>query len=285
MPQNLFFQARNEPQPKLNPPIYRWQEDMPENTDPQLIPPQLIWLNNRNDIWMEIPRYEGVIWGGMLFGGIIISTVTLLMIIFSLFIIKDVIDELGISINGGGIVLLFAFMDFCFVSMCFLFFKVYYVESRDQPIRLNRKRQKIYTFDYKRKWWNPWARWPTTIRAFSWADVHGEMRFSSDRYTGGFQLFGTVCEPGTLNVTERFQIAGGSPTQLHQIWSYLCLYMKGEPVPEEAVNPGRPDFWCPRKADKWPEEMEQESTTAPEAVKMNAGITDIWKALRLNPPT
>ncbi len=87
----------------------------------------------------------------------------------------------------------------------------------------------------------------------------------ADRYTGGFQLFASVCQPGTLNVTERFQIASGSPAQLQQIWSYLCLYMQGEPVPDEAVNKGRPDFWCPRKADKWPAEMERESTTAPDS--------------------
>jgi len=277
MPQNLFFQARNEPQPKLNPPIYRWQEDMPENTHPQLIPPQLIWLNNRNDIWMEIPRYEGVIWGGMLFGAI-------LMLVTCFIILPISFSIASYSGDLEGYLIMF-FCDFIVFTSVVLFMKTYFIAARDQPIRLNRKRQKIYIFDYKRKWWNPWARWPTTIRAFSWADVHGEMRFSSDRYTGGFQLFGTVCEPGTLNVTERFQIAGGSPTQLHQLWSYLCLYMKGEPVPEEAVNPGRPDFWCPRKADKWPEEMERESTTVPEAEKMNAGITDIWKTLRLNPPT
>ena len=89
------------------------------------------------------------------------------------------------------------------------------------------------------------------------------MSFSSDHYTGGFQLFASVCQPGTVNVVERFQIAGGSPDHLQQLWSYLCLYMKEEPVPDEAVNKGRPDFWCPRKADKWPEEMELESTTAP----------------------
>jgi hypothetical protein len=42
--------------------------------------------------------------------------------------------------------------------------------------------------------------------------------------------------------------------------------MKGEPVPDEAANKGRPDFWCPRKADKWPEALEIESTTAVEKV-------------------
>ncbi|WP_368668303.1 DUF6708 domain-containing protein, partial [Klebsiella michiganensis] len=41
---------------------------------------------------------------------------------------------------------------------------------------MNSKRQKIYTFDYKRKWWNPWAKWPATVKAYHWADIHGEMR-------------------------------------------------------------------------------------------------------------
>ena len=58
MSQGTFFYEQSEAQPKLNPPIYRWQEDMPENNQSQLIPPQLIWLNAKNDTWMELPGYE-----------------------------------------------------------------------------------------------------------------------------------------------------------------------------------------------------------------------------------
>lgn len=50
MSQDTFFQSQSETQPRLNPPIYRWQEDMPENNQPQLVPPQLIWLNIKNSI-------------------------------------------------------------------------------------------------------------------------------------------------------------------------------------------------------------------------------------------
>jgi hypothetical protein len=106
-------------------------------------------------------------------------------------------------------------------------------------------------------------KWPVIITCYHWADVHGEIRYCSDRYRSGYQLWGSVCEPGTYNVIHRFQLADGEPAELHQIWSYLCLYMKGEPVPQEAVNKGRPDSWRPRKADKWPADMELESTTAP----------------------
>ncbi|VDZ75316.1 Uncharacterised protein [Atlantibacter hermannii] len=54
----------DEPQPKLNPPISCWREDMPENHEPQLVPPQLRWLATRNDIYLEVPRYgTEVMWG------------------------------------------------------------------------------------------------------------------------------------------------------------------------------------------------------------------------------
>ena len=257
MPQDTFFQSQSEAQPKLNPPIYRWQEDMPDNNQPQLVPPQLIWLNTKNSIWMEIPRYEGVMWGGALFMFFFFSSIFIFIFTNSISMLIDDFDYVTFAI------MLFYYL--MLGSFVFLFYKLYFAIPRDNPIRLNKQRQAIYTFNYKRKWWNPWARWPTTIKAYRWADIHGEMRFSSDRYTGGFQLFASVCQPGTLNVVERFQIASGSPAQLQQLWSYLCLYMRGEPVPDEAVNKGRPDFWCPRKADKWPEEWERESTTAPDS--------------------
>jgi hypothetical protein len=142
--------------------------------------------------------------------------------------------------------------------------KMYFVQPRDQPIRLNRKRQKIYIFEYKRTFF-PWLKWPVTIRSYNWADVRGEIRYSSDRYNMGFQLFGSVCEPGTNKVVTRFLIAKERSSQemLCQIWSYLSVYMQHDSVTADPVETGRPDDWCPRKADRWPEDMERESTTAP----------------------
>jgi len=60
-----------ESQPRLNPPISCWREDMPENHEPQLVPPQLRWLSTRNDIYLEVPRYgtDGI-WRGILFWSI-----------------------------------------------------------------------------------------------------------------------------------------------------------------------------------------------------------------------
>lgn len=186
------------------------------------------------------------------------------MFVMSIVSAIDAVDNLGFGKDSCIILMLFLLMNFFFVLKTFLFFKIYFSEPGDQPLRLNKKRQKIYSVDYKRTWCNPWRKWLTTVKAYNWADIHGEMRFSSDNYTGGFQLFSSICAPGTLNVIERFQIACGSPGQLHQLWSYLCLYMQDMPVPDEAVNKGRPDFWCLRRADRWPDEIERESITAPD---------------------
>ncbi|EMK2628154.1 hypothetical protein V8R35_005791, partial [Klebsiella michiganensis] len=136
MSQDTFFQSQSETQPRLNPPIYRWQEDMPENNQPQLVPPQLIWLNIKNSIWMEIPRYEAIMWGGMVFG-IVIQFITI--VIFFVFLFDDDVFSL----------VLLATASFASFTLMLTYIRMCFYIPRDQPIRLNSKRQKIYTFDYK----------------------------------------------------------------------------------------------------------------------------------------
>jgi len=162
------------------------------------------------------------------------------------------------------------FYMFSFVSTAVLFsfllffLKIYFITPRDQPIRLNRKRQKLYIFNYNRSRL-PWLNWPVSIKVYNWADVYGEIMFSGVGGDRGYHLYGAICEPGTYNVVDRFLLAREweEREQLNQIWSYLCIYMKGESDLPEPRFKGRPDFWRPRKADKWPDEMERESTTAP----------------------
>ncbi|KNC07445.1 hypothetical protein AC791_17000 [Klebsiella sp. RIT-PI-d] len=262
----------DEPQPKLNPPVTCWREDMPESHEPQLVPPQLRWLTTQNDIYLEVPRYgTEVIWGWMLFTAILMFGV-MVFFVSSCF-------EMGFYALAFISVIAFS-------SLMLMALKMYFIAPRNHPIRLNRKRQRIYLFDYNRSRL-PWLTWPVTITSYRWADVYAEISFSGTPGDRGYRLYGAVCTPGTYNVEARFLLAREweEREQLNQIWSYLCIYMKHDshlPPPRHAVPP---NFWCPRKADKWPDEMERESTTAPEAEKMDAGIMDIWKALRLNPPT
>jgi len=245
-----------EPQPKLTTPIKNWREDMPNNHEPQLVPPQLRWLTMLNDIFLEVPLYSTIVWGGMLASAVLMFILGVVVGAFG-FVIQGGYDDYAMTAIGlGG-----AFIFFCLMLFCL---KMYFVQPRDQPIRLNRKRQKIYIFEYKHTFL-PWRKWTTTIRSYNWADVRGEIRYSSARYDSGYQLFGSVCEPGTNKVVTRFLIAKERSSQemLCQIWSYLSVYMQHDSVTADPVETGRPDDWCPRKADRWPDDMERESTTAP----------------------
>ena len=185
---------------------------------------------------------------------------------------------LPIAILLSGIALVFITMFFlmsfyilvviglaAFIPMVVFVLKMSYVVPRDQPLRLNRKRQKLYLFNYNRSRL-PWLNWPVSIKVYNWADVYGEIMFSGVGGDRGYHLYGAICEPGTYNVVDRFLLAKEweEREQLNQIWSYLCIYMKGESDLPEPRFKGRPDFWRPRKAEKWPEDMERESTTAPQ---------------------
>ena len=248
----------DEPQPKLNPPISCWREDMPETHEPQLVPPQLRWLTTRNDIYLEVPRYSTeVSWWMMLPLSILALGIALGEFYFCIAMQRWISGYVMIIIGFIGLII-------PFLMACFGL-NMYLMVPRDQPLRLNRKRQKIYVFNYNRSRL-PWLHCPVTIKTYYWADVYGEIRFSGVGGDRGYHLYGAICEPGTYNVVDRFLLAKEweEREQLNQIWSYLCIYMKGESDLPEPRNPGRPDFWRPRKADKWPDEMERESTTAPQ---------------------
>ncbi|MDM3316693.1 hypothetical protein OGV94_00095, partial [Citrobacter sp. Ce006] len=59
-PKNPFYRRS-----VLIPQAERWQEDLPVQWLEHDVEPNAIWLNEKNDIWLEIPRYENQIsWGG-----------------------------------------------------------------------------------------------------------------------------------------------------------------------------------------------------------------------------
>ena len=50
---------------KLTPQAEKWEEDLPEKYNlQQPTAAKLIRVNEINDIWMEIPRYENITWLG-----------------------------------------------------------------------------------------------------------------------------------------------------------------------------------------------------------------------------
>ncbi|WP_300000909.1 DUF6708 domain-containing protein [uncultured Cedecea sp.] len=253
--------------PLLTPRLKNWEEDLPANSEKQVVPGQLIQVTEINDIWMEVPRYENTMWGLEWFG-VIASILAFIIVIgmsIAIIFLPDFnfssgydISMIAILWGGGGI----------FLSMLILFLRMALFVPRDQPIRFNRKRQKIYIFEHHRKAWNPWAKWPTTVRVFDWADIHGEISHESDRLDQGFRLYGAICKPGTLKVTERV-ILNYSIYYIQlqrELWSHWCQYMQHQPVVMDPLCPPPGDGRPQKKAKSlWPEALDRESRTAPES--------------------
>ncbi|MFK0312455.1 DUF6708 domain-containing protein [Pseudomonas sp. NPDC090233] len=144
---------------------------------------------------------------------------------------------------------------------------------RDEPIRFNRARQKIYAYNFKHRWWNPFEKWEVVPVSYDWSQVRAERWSQVGALNGGvifkWGVMLSIVEPGTNNVIDRFRLSTMCADEY--LWAYVCTYMqKG---PSALPPPGPPKnhndvLWCEfalRLAPKvtWPPEMDQESRTAP----------------------
>lgn len=252
-------------EPLLTPRLKNWEEDLPDNNAKQSVPGKLIQVTEINDTWIEVPRYENIMWGGAWLG-VIVLTIPLIMVIYMITTTICSPDFDFFNAHNIEFLAILCFSAFISLSMIILNLRMALFVPRDQPIRFNRKRQKIYIFEHHRKAWNPWVKWPTTVRVYDWADVHGEISRESDRYDQGFRLYGAICEPGTRNVTERFILNRAVFYIEHQrqLWSHWCRYMQHQPVVMDPLY-NLPGDGRPRKNRVyWPEALDIESRTAPE---------------------
>ncbi|MDM3317396.1 hypothetical protein OGV94_03760, partial [Citrobacter sp. Ce006] len=139
-PKNPFYRRS-----VLIPQAERWQEDLPVQWLEHDVEPNAIWLNEKNDIWLEIPRYENQIsWGG----GDIFAFLLVPFILF--YLIAPFVIKWDVSIFLGSL-LTCAF----FISFFKLLIRMTYHTPRGTPVRLNRKRQKVYIYEHHRSSWNP----------------------------------------------------------------------------------------------------------------------------------
>ena len=240
----------------LTPQADYWEEDLPGRDEKQTCKPQLIRLNKKNDTWMEIPCYTNKSWGVLWFLVAMMTAViaTFVCLGFSAGMFFDLPFLL---------ILLFAL--FIFSSFWWFAFRTVMYSPRWTPIRFNRKRQKVYVYEFQQGW-NPWARWPVVVKVFDWQDIYGERMFWPGRYTFGNQLVCAVCSPGTHQVLHRFPVTPvvGDIRMIWAEWSHICQYMQGRGVPSTPMFTDRPVSWTPEGHQyRWPEDLDRESKTAP----------------------
>ncbi|QLK59588.1 hypothetical protein GE278_01805 [Enterobacteriaceae bacterium Kacie_13] len=242
--------------PRLTPPVKNWSGDLPERAEDCGFPPKLIWRNELNDVWMEIPRYVNFGWGGMWPASFLpfIVPISLIICILQPGMITYPPGLLALSI---GILISSSFAIYQLKSLLF--------EPRGAPVRFNRKRQKVYVYEFKKSFL-PWKRWHPVIKVFDWADIHGEWVMMRGHADWGHRIYCAVCKPGTLEVVDRFILTwtvGGTDTA-GGLWSFCRHYMEKKPVPTAPVYPDKPRDWTPFKTVQWPADVDSESSTAPE---------------------
>ncbi len=242
-------------QARLIPPVKYWDEYLPDTAEEQHYPPQLIRVNEINDIWMEIPRFENVMWGGLWF----VSFIPLIPLVgFTAFLFAPgVISNPSLLIMSiSGIFIFLSFLIYCFRFVLY--------GPRGTPIRFNRKRQKVYVYEYQQHW-NPWRRWFQGVKVFDWADIHAERVQMAGHADWGHRIYCAVCKPGTYEVVDRFILTWsvGSIYEAYGLWSHCCHYMEAKPVPKNPLYTDIPRSWTPFNTIRWPEDIDRESRTAP----------------------
>lgn len=245
-------------QSKLSAPVQYWDEDLPKQAGDQKAAPQLIRVNEINDIWMEIPRYVNYGWGGQWFS--VITSLACLPFCLWFLLLPGFLINIPIVLSLFILLVSFALICFCIFGLRSVLF-----EPRGAPIRFNRKRQKVYVYEYQKSIW-PWKRWPVVIKVFDWADIQGERVLMTGHADWGHRVYCAVCKPGTYEVVDRFILtwAVGNRRDAYGLWSHCCHYMEARPVPKNPLLTETPPSWTPFKTLHWPEDLDRESTSVPE---------------------
>ncbi|WPO97652.1 DUF6708 domain-containing protein [Pseudomonas sp. HR96] len=148
---------------------------------------------------------------------------------------------------------------------------------RDEPIRFNRARRKVYVYRFRSNSFKLFSRteWGVHVDVFDWDDLHAE-------YCSAYGPMGTggkiemvmlaVREPGTNIAKDRFKLAG-SQEDGESYWAIAQLFMQQGPHAIPAFD--RPPRDWNNEDDtlniarrlapkvKWPEHIDLESRTAP----------------------
>lgn len=251
--------------PMLNPPCSGWAGDLPTPFEDQTACRYLgeQTPNYQGPIYLELPRSTTSPRGVLFIIHIILSLFYIPLLAFIFFVIPPSM----MSLLGGGTLLLAG------AWSASVGWELDVCPPRDQPIRFNRIRQKIYAYNFINKWWNPFTRGVVIPVSYDWSQVRAE-RWSQTGVVAGGLIFKwgvvlSIVEPGTNKVIDRFNLSA-MDTDGHT-WAYICTYM--QEGPHALPPPGPPKdhndliWWefALRLAPKvsWPPDMDLESRTAP----------------------
>ena len=251
--------------PLLKPPCSGWKQDFnAPNTPPNIAPSINLPFTYMDHNYLEVFR-SSLLMRWLLFTCLLFTPIPIIAAATTIPYILSSKHYMLLAINAA--VLL------CAISQASSFFKLILQTPRDEPIRFNRARQKIYAYNFDFCWWNPFIPWPIKVVSYDWENVRAERwRKSATTLQGshivkvGITL--SIVEPGTNNVIDRFPLCF---TDDESIWAFICTYMQQGPDAVPTPPPGRDqnevlEYEFIKRLGpkvKWPPDIDLESRTTP----------------------
>ena len=251
--------------PKLVPPCSGWQEDLPHPDDPPVVVSALGFAtpNHQDHVFLELPRASALVRGWVIcFAPLSIGFLVMLLWDF-LPAMQAISFELHVMV---AVTLIIGVWSAC------VFWSFDVAPPRDQPLRFNRSRQRLYAYNFNYRWWNPFERWRVEPVAYDWSQVRAERWLKRGATGNGVVIKGgvvlSIVKPGTNEVIDRFPLTTMGADE--HAWAYICTYM--QQGPDALPPPGPPKdhndvginialLLAPKV--KWPADMDRESRTAP----------------------
>ena len=262
--------------PLLNKPAEGWKHDLPgPNQLPTMTPYPPVLPNPPNyldDIYLELARSTFRMRGVSAWGAIYFFLFSMIPPIVWIFLTLKVGEVPSFAFHIFGLL----------ATSTGIWGAIYYWRMdteapRDEPIRFNRLRRKVYVYRFFHDGAKPFSRtaWGVRPVAYDWDDLHAEAcSLYGPMGTGGFIETVTlaVLKPGTHEVIDRFVFAHGI-LRGEMYWAMAQLFMQQGPdalptfpyVPRDWNNEDVSFNLARRLAPKvvWPAEMDLESRTAP----------------------
>ncbi|MCU1730977.1 MULTISPECIES: DUF6708 domain-containing protein [unclassified Pseudomonas] len=253
--------------PKLVPPCPGWKEDLPGPYKLPIVIPDLglDTPNHQDEVFLELPRAAALARGWLIWFAPVQAILTVVILLLFLSDWRRLSVDEWVAFFFGILVAVWSLL-FCV--------KVETKPPRDLPLRFNRARQRLYAYNFKYRWWNPFEEWRVVPVAYDWSQVRAE-RWRRTHFTaqgGTIIQFGvelSIVKPGTNEVIDRFPLTAMGADE--HAWAYVCTYMQQGP---DALPPPEPPWdhndvlWCniamllaPKV--EWPADMDLESKTAP----------------------
>ena len=216
-----------------------WCEDLPDRDAPLDGIPKMVHgdINVMDENLLEVSRTSSIMRGIGVSSGAVISIIFAWAFYFLLKLLIPFDEDLFIFY------LIFPFLLFIALTSSFLLLRTDLAVPKDRPVRFNRSKRKIYVYEHAFSW-NPFKRWPLSVKIFEWETVHAELLryagFNGKAYVQRFSLSLVSCKPNTNKVIDRFELKGNMPTteELYNCWAYCRCYME-QGVEELPVYPPR----------------------------------------------